>query len=152
MNKKKRGLILGAVLLVVLVLAFIGIYAATRPDPNGDAGGTGTTTSSVQNTDPSNLVGDKTITVQIVYDDVTKSVTINTDEDYLKGALEQENLIAGSGEGDMFYITAVDGRAADESKQEWWCITKGGEMWMTGCSATAIADGEAYELTLKTGW
>lgn len=138
MNKKKLGIILGAALLVVLVLVMVFVYLGNRPEdqPKDDGG----------------AAAGKSITVQIVYDDVNKTVTINTDEQFLKGALEQEKLIAGSGEGEMFFITAVDGRTADDSKQEWWCITKGGEMWMTGCAATEIADGDAYELTLKTGW
>lgn len=156
MNKKKLGLILGSVLLVVLVLAFVWVYQANRPDSKGEGtDGTGTTTSGVQNTDPtdpSTPVGDKTVTVKLIYDDVNTTVTIHTNADYLKGALEQEDLIVGSGEGEMFFITAVNGRVADSSKQEWWCITKGGEMWMTGCAATAISDGDTYELTLKTGW
>ena len=46
----------------------------------------------------------------------------------------------------------VDGETADESIQQWWCITKGGEMLMTGVDDTMIADGEAYEFTLTTGW
>ena len=152
MNKKKLGLILGVVLLVVLVLAFVLVYRANRPAYSGDDGSTGTTTAGAQSTDPSNPIGDKTVMVKIVYDDVSKTVEINTDADYLKGALEEKNLIVGSGEGEMFFITAVYGRIADSGKQEWWCITKGGEVWMTGCAATEIADGETYELTLKTGW
>ena len=144
MNKKKLGLILGTALLVMLVLAFVFVYVANRPTDTGagDGGSTGTTT----------VVEKNTVTVKIAYDDVSKTIAIRTNETHLKGALEQENLIVGEGEGEMFFITAVDGRVADSAKQEWWCITKGGEMWMTGCAATVIADGETYELTLKTGW
>lgn len=144
MNKKKLvGLILGTALLVVLVLAFVFVYFANRPvDTNTGDGGTGTTT----------VVAQKTVMIKIAYDDISETVTIHTNETYLKGALEQENLIVGEGEGEMFYITAVDGREADSGKQEWWCITKDGEMLMTGCAATTVADGEVYELTLKTGW
>lgn len=129
-NKKRWGLVLGSVLLVVLVLAFAWIYQANANTP----------------------VYDKTITVKIVYDGIFKEVNISTNADYLKGALDEQSLIEGTGEGDMFFITTVDGRVADSGKQEWWCITKGGEMLMTGCSTTPIADGETFELTLTTGW
>ena len=27
----------------------------------------------------------------------------------------------------VLFITAVDGEKADDTKQQWWCITKGGE-------------------------
>ena len=50
------------------------------------------------------------------------------------------------------YITTVDGYTADESAQEWWCLTKGGQSVNTGVDSTPIADGDAFELTLTTGW
>ncbi len=154
-NKRQWGIVLGSVLLVVLVLVFAWVYQANRPASGGDAGTAKTTVTTVTPTGDganSEPVGDKTITVKIVYDDVAKEISISTDEDYLKGALEQKDLIAGSGEGEMFFIDTVDGRVADSGKQEWWCITKGGEMLFTGCSTTPIADGEVFELTLTTGW
>ncbi len=39
-----------------------------------------------------------------------------------------------------------------ESKQQWWCITKGGEQVNTSADQTPIADGEQFELTLKEGY
>ena len=50
------------------------------------------------------------------------------------------------------YVVTVDGETADEAQQQWWCFTKGGEMLMTGVDDTMIADGDAYEITLTTGW
>ena len=49
-------------------------------------------------------------------------------------------------------MTAVNGIAADDSKQEWWCFTKGGEEMMTGVDTTPIADGDAFEITLTEGY
>lgn len=46
----------------------------------------------------------------------------------------------------------MDGYTADESAQEWWCLTKGGQSVNTGVDSTPIADGDAFELTLTTGW
>lgn len=44
--------------------------------------------------------GKKTITLTVVYADAsTKDFTITTNEDYLRGALEQEKLIAGDESG-----------------------------------------------------
>ena len=42
----------------------------------------------------------------------------------------------------------MNGIAADESNQEWWCITKTGEQVNTSADQTPLGDGEAYELTL----
>lgn len=51
-----------------------------------------------------------------------------------------------------FFITEVNTRTADDTKQEWWCITKDGADVNTGVDQTPIADGDHYELTLKTGY
>ena len=50
------------------------------------------------------------------------------------------------------YVTKVDGEEADESQQQWWCFSKDGEDLMTGVDDTMIADGDHYDITLKTGW
>ena len=50
------------------------------------------------------------------------------------------------------YVLTVDGETADEAQQQWWCLTKDGEMSPTGVDDTVIADGEHYEFELKTGW
>ena len=50
------------------------------------------------------------------------------------------------------FITAVDGEKADDTKQQWWCITKGGETVNTSAEQTPIADGDRFELTMKEGY
>ena len=45
-------------------------------------------------------------------------------------------------------ITEVNGRKADNSKQEWWCITKDGEFSDYGVDMLIIQDKDKYELTL----
>ena len=78
----------------------------------------------------------------------TTTVTIRSD----LAAMEQEGLIQGTESDFGLYVQTVDGETADESIQQWWCITKEGEMLMTGVDDTVIADGEQYEFTLTTGW
>ncbi|MBQ9965086.1 MAG: DUF4430 domain-containing protein, partial [Clostridia bacterium] len=90
--------------------------------------------------------------VQIAYDDVTKSVNIDTNAEYLRAALEEKNLISGDESEFGLFVKVVDGRTADDAKQEWWCFTKGGETVMTGVDTTPIADGDTFEITLKTGY
>lgn len=130
-QKKNRVLLIGAIVLAVLVVAASLVYFINRPE----------TTQ-----------GDKEITVQILYDSVSKTVEIQTDAEYLRGALEEKNLIQGDESEYGLFVKAVDGRTVDDSKQEWWCFTKDGEMLMTGVDTTPIADGEAYEVTLTEGY
>ena len=97
--------------------------------------------------------GSKEIVVEVVIpDEDSQEVTIRTDAEFLRQALDEKKLVKGS-EGDYgLYITEVNGRVADESKQEWWCITKDGEDVFTGIDFTPIADGEHYEITLTVGY
>ncbi len=99
--------------------------------------------------------GHKTVEVTVVFageSPKSNTHTINTSEDFLLGALRQQGLVEGEDSPAGFYITAVEGVAADPEKQQWWCITKGGEMVMTGVAQLPIADGDAFELTLTVGW
>ena len=97
--------------------------------------------------------GTKTITVQIIVDGqdtVTKSIA--TDAEYLRGALEEEDLIAGEESQYGLFVKTVNGITVDEVKQQWWCFTKGGADLFTGVDTTPIADGDVFEITLKTGY
>lgn len=97
--------------------------------------------------------GGKTITVEVVHGEgAKKDFTVKTDEAYLGAALKDEKLVSGTEGQNGLFITTVDGETADEAQQQWWCITKGGAQVDTGVDTTPIADGETYELTLKTGW
>ena len=130
-NKKKKNGLLWLIALIIVIAALLCVYFLTREKPN------------------ENL---KNITVEIIYDDVDKTVPIKTEAEYLSGAMEEKGLIEGEESAYGLFITAVDGRVADDSIQEWWCITKGGTMLDTGADTTVIADGETYEFTLTTGW
>lgn len=127
----KKLLIAGTIVLAVLVALFAWVYSTQMPD--GQA-------------------GSKTITVEIVVDTETDTKVIETDAEFLRGALEQEGLIAGTESEYGLYVLTVNGVTADESAQQWWCFTKGGETLNTGIDTTPIADGDAFEATLMTGW
>lgn len=130
MNKRTKT-ILSLVALVAVVAVFVGVYLATRPET---------------------FAGEKHITVELVGKDSSRTVELDTDEEYLGPALQSEGLIDGTQSEFGLYITTVDGYTADESAQEWWCLTKGGQSVNTGVDSTPIADGDAFELTLTTGW
>lgn len=102
---------------------------------------------------PETADGVKTITVTVVHSDTSEKVfEIKTDAADLGKALTDEGLVSGEKGEYGLYITTVDNETADESSQQWWCITKGGEQLMTGADSTPLSDGDKYELTLKTGW
>lgn len=130
MSKKKIALIAGV--LIVLIAAFALIFALTRPETSQGA---------------------KTIRIEVVVSDTdTREYTLHTDEEYLRGALEEENLISGSESEYGLFVTTVDGVTADDSLQQWWCFTKGGEPLNTGVDSTPIQDGDQFEITLTTGY
>ena len=76
----------------------------------------------------------------------------DTDAAYLGELLEADGLISGEDGQFGLFITEVDGETADDQAQEWWCITKGGEMVNTSVDTTPIEDGDEFELTLKEGY
>lgn len=102
---------------------------------------------------PGTNKGGKTIAVEVIHKDgTTKDFTINTDSEFLRGALEQEQLVQGNETEYGLYLMTVDGETADESNQEWWGVTQNGEMCNYGVDEQPIADKEHYELTLNVGW
>lgn len=97
---------------------------------------------------------DKTVTVTVIHGDSSeKKFDIATNEEYLRGALEQEKLVEGDESEYGLFITSVDGEAADSAAEQWWCVCDGeGNMAMTGVDEIAISDGDSYQLVLKTGY
>lgn len=129
---KKRSIIITVIVLLAIIALMAIAFVIWGPKP---------------------VTGDKTITVEIVKSqNDTNTVTISTNALYLGEALEQEQLIQGENSQYGLFITTVDGLTADSTKQEWWCITKGGEQVNTGADSTPIQDGDKFEITLKTGY
>lgn len=131
MKNKKTTLIAAIVLVVVLVAAGL-LYMKFKP---------GTT------------AGSKEITVKVsALDAGEETFTYQTDEEFLGAVLTANELIEGEDGQYGLFITAVNGVKADDSKQQWWCITKGGEQVNTSADQTPIADGDQFELTLTEGY
>lgn len=133
MSKSKKTIIAVA-LLIVLVAAVALIWHFANPARDANS-------------------ADKTISVVVTHAGGKKAdFSIATNEEFLRGALEQEKLVSGDESEYGLFIKTVDGETADDANQEWWCITRGGEMLNTGVDDTPIADGETYELTLTVGY
>ncbi len=102
---------------------------------------------------PTGTEGGKEISVTIVHGDASEAVyTIATDAEFLREALESQDLIAGDESEYGLYVKTVDGETIDEANMEWWCFTAGGEWVMTGVDTTPIADGDCYEITFTVGY
>jgi hypothetical protein len=102
---------------------------------------------------PQGEKGSKKIVVEVaIPEEESKEFTLHTDAEFLRQALEEKDLIKGTESEYGLFITEVNGRAVDDTKQEWWCVTKDGEDVFTGVDVTPIADGDHYELTLTIGY
>jgi hypothetical protein len=129
-KKSNNKRILIALISFILVVGLVaGIYFLTKPAP---------------------VAGAKTITVSVVTDDETKDFKISTDEEFLRGALEQENLISGTESEYGLFVDTVNGYKVDDSKNEWWCFKKDGVDLTTGVDDAPIADGDSFEIVLST--
>lgn len=128
----KKKLLIGCGALVLACLLAAVLYIQTRPETAEDA---------------------KTIDVVVVHGDGTEATfQYQTDAEYLGEVLVENELAEGTESAYGLFITTVDGETADDSLQQWWCITRSGEMLSTGADQTPIADGEQYELTLMEGY
>lgn len=131
-KSNKKTIIIVVAVLAVLIAAFAIIYTQVIAKP---------------------VQGAKTLTIEIVMEDeVTATTQVNTDEEFLRGALEQEGLIEGLESEYGLFVLTVDGVTADDTNQEWWCFTKDGEDLMTGVDDTTIEDGDKFEITLTVGY
>ena len=90
----------------------------------------------------------KSITVEITYPDLnSEELVLRTDAEYLRGALEEANLIEGEESEYGLYVTKVGGVLADyETNGAYWGFSKDGEYLMTGIDTTVIEDGDHYEI------
>ena len=102
---------------------------------------------------PETTAGAKEIDVLVIHADKTENTyTYQTDAEYLAEVLLENELAEGEQSSYGLFIQTVDGETADSSKQQWWCITKGGEQVNSGADALPIANGDQFELTLMEGY
>ena len=85
-------------------------------------------------------------------DGVSMTTYVTTDKTMLGAALSENNLIRGRLGAYGLFVTTVDDERADESKEQWWCLTKDGQSVNTGVDYTPVEDGATYEFTLTTGY
>lgn len=96
--------------------------------------------------------GEKQIQVTVSAGERQEVHDISTEAEFLGQALSENGIIEGEQGAYGLFITSADGIQADETLQQWWCITKAGEPVATGVDTTPIAQGDCFELTLTTGY
>lgn len=102
---------------------------------------------------PTGTAGDRSIQVLVVHaDGQTRSFTLNTQQAYLGPALVEGGVVEDNPAAHGLYILTADGETVDEANQEWWKLTKSGELLTTGVDSTPIAGGDVFELTFTTGY
>ena len=102
---------------------------------------------------PETSVGEKEIYIIVIHSDKTENTfTFQTDAEYLADVLLDNEIADGEVGSYGLFITTVDEETADSSKQQWWCITKGGEQVNSGADTLPVADGDQFELTLMEGY
>ena len=102
---------------------------------------------------PETSIGEKEILITVIHADQTENTfTYQTEAEYLAEVLLENGLAEGEESAYGLFIQTVDRETADTSKQQWWCITKGGEQVTSGADTLPIADGDTFELTLMEGY
>ena len=127
--KKER---IAVLLLLVLAAVSLAAYQFLSPKP---------------------VEGAKEITVNVDHlagEDT--SFTFTTQAEYLRQALEEQELVAGEESEYGLWVQTVYGETADESKQEWWVYDINGVQAEYGVDSQPIADGDVILFTLHVGW
>lgn len=151
----KNNFISKALALVLALMLTMGALAGCAGADNGSSpvSNTSSALSSEASSGVSQDSAVKEITVKVVDKDGNSTdFPISTQATTLREALEQENLVEGEESEYGLFIKTVNGITADDGNQEWWCLTKGGEVWNYGVDSTEIAQGDVFELTLTVGY
>lgn len=127
--KKER---IATLILLVLAAVSIAAYWTLSPKPNA---------------------GDKEITVQVDHlEGEDTSFTFTTQAEYLRQALEEQDLAAGEESEYGLWVQTVDGETADDSRQQWWGYEVNGVRAEYGVDSQPVSDGDVFQFTLNVGW
>lgn len=157
--KKQKNIFLS--ILLTLTAAAVLLTGCGSKDPastpvSGPASGPASSSLATSAPSTSSSMEDaveKNLSVTVVYGDETSEVfEFTSDQEFLRGALEEQSLVEGEESEYGLFVKTVKGVTANEDNQEWWCFTKNGEMLETGVDSTPIADGDHFEITLTVGY
>ena len=131
MNQNKKAIIAVVILVAAAALIF-GFWMHRQPAPSA---------------------GEKAVTVTVVHGDGSqRQFDLVTGAENLADALVEAGIVEDNQQELGLYIITADGETADEAQEQWWRLTSKGEQLTSGASDIMIRDGDAYELTLTTGY
>lgn len=131
-NNKKVIIILVAVLAVIAVAAGL-LYNSF-------------------NAEPTKHPGEKTVTVNVIFPQETKTYEHTTREVYLRGLLDEMELVEGEESEYGLYVKTVDGVTVDDANEEWWKFEINGQTTSTGIETALFADGDVIDITFMQGY
>ena len=89
--------------------------------------------------------GAGTISFECTAEGRTVTFTIHTDAEFLRGALEENGLIAGDESEFGLYVKTVNGMTADyDADGLYWSLYVGGKYATSGVDTTPVTDGGSY--------
>ncbi len=131
-KNKKTIIILVAVLAVAAISAFV-LYNSF-------------------NAEPAKHPGEKTVTVNVVLPTETRTYEHTTREVYVRGLLEEMQMVEGEESEYGLFVKTVDSVTVNDANEEWWRFEINGEMSSTGIETTLFADGDVIDITLVSGY
>ena len=165
--KNKKGLIIGAVALIVLIAAFLVIYNIAKPKPSSGNGGQNTqqevSDTAVNDTDNSGAAdtseadpeaGSKNITIEVKSaDGSTTSYSVSTDADYLRQAMDEAEGLTYSGTESEYgmMVEVVNGEQAIYAEDNaYWAFYVNGEYGQYGIDSQPVEDGATYSIVYES--
>ena len=128
---KNKKLIVSLVALVLVIALMAGVYMATRPQA---------------------VVGQKNVTVVIIYEDGSeKKLDYTTSCEYLSELLLEKELVTGyASEEYGFTIESVDGITLDWATDgAYWALYEGDAYATESAAGIALTDGGIYKLVYE---
>jgi len=130
--KSRKKTVVAITVVVLLVVFLLSAYVLLRP---GTA------------------AGSKTLTVRVHHlSGQENTFTVQTDAEYLRGALEPDRIISGTESTYGLWLETVDGETADAEAQQWWGYDINGETAMYGVDQQPVTDGDVIDFTLNVGY
>ncbi len=130
MSKQKKTTLIISVVAIVLVIAFLVVWATFRPNA---------------------LEGVKEITVNVTHtDESIYTNTFETTAQFLAEALEPYDLLEGEESEYGLFVKTVDGEYADDTAGAYWMYDVNGEMAEYGVDSQPIENGDVYDFYIMT--
>ena len=129
---KNKKLLIAVIALVVVIGVLLGVFFATRQDPNA---------------------GKKAYTITVVHSDGAEKVFEGySDAEYLGTVLVEAGIVEDNQDQYGLYILVADGEEASwEKDSAYWSVYVGEEPAVTGADQIVLEDGGVYSVVYTIG-